>query len=136
MELNISMIDILKMLAVVALVIALLIPKKKDYEYNAIDKWGVVFNIVLSAIYIPLSIAGIFMIFFADNPTGLTKIQLNLLYDAIFCGVSTPLVSIVSILTSVVARKRGKRKLSFVIQFLPIVIFIIAIILLGCATIH
>lgn len=125
-----------EVLAVIALVIALLIPKKKDYEYNALDKKGVIFNIVLSVIYVPLSLAGVFMIFFADNPTGLTEGQLRLLETGIYCGISVPLIAIASIFASIVARKRGKRIFSFVIQFLPLIMFLLALTLCICATIQ
>ncbi len=127
------LIDVFKIIAVVMLAIAFFVPKKKDYEYNALDKKGVILNIVLSVIYIPMSFAGVCMIFFADNPIGLTPIELNLLYTAIYFGISLPLVSVGSVFSSVVARKRGKSKFSFFVQFTPIVVFIIAIILWICA---
>ena len=82
MELNISIIDILKILAVIVLLIALLMQKKNGYEYNSIDKKGVTLNIILSVIYIPLSLIGMFTVFFADAPTtnysDLKKLLLNI----------------------------------------------------------
>ncbi len=130
MELNISIIDILKILAVIVLLIALLMPKKNGYEYNSIDKKGVTLNIILSVIYIPLSLIGMFTVFFADAPTtnysDLKKLLLNIV---IYIGLSIPIISIASIFTSVVARKRGKNRFSFVIQFLPIPAFVAMIIL-------
>ena len=128
------LVDIFKITVVVAFVIAFFIHKKKDYEYNELDKKGVVFNIILSVIYIPMSIAGVFTVFFADNLSGFTQTKLALLYIAIYIGLSIPLASIVSIFTSVVARKRGKSKFSFAVQFIPIAIFIIAVLFLICAT--
>lgn len=130
-----SLIDIFIIAVVALLIIALLIPQKKGYECNSLDKKGKILNIILSYVYIPLSILGVFMIFFADNPIGLTPMQLKLLYTAISFGVSMPFVSIISIFTSIVTRKRGKSKFSFVIQFLPTVVFIIAIVLWACSTI-
>ena len=39
-------------------------------------------------------------------------------------------LSIASIFTSAITRKRGKSKFSFIIQFLPILVFIVMIILM------
>lgn len=120
----------LKMVAVIVLLIALLMPKKNGYEYNYIDKKGVTLNIILSVIYIPLSLIGMFTVFFADAPTtnysDLKKLLLNIV---IYIGLSISIISIASIFTSVVARKRGKSRFSFVIQFLPIPVFIAMMIL-------
>lgn len=130
MELNISIIDILKILSVIVLLIALLMPKKNGYEYNSIDKKGVTLNIILSVIYIPLSLIGMFTVFFADAPTTNYSDLKNLLLNiVIYIGLSIPIISIASIFTSVVARKRGKSRFSFVIQFLPIPVFVAMMIL-------
>lgn len=127
---SLDLIDIIKILAVgVLLVTVLFTQKKKGYVYNTLDKIGIILNIVLSVIYIPMSLVGVFMVFLADNPAGMTEIQINLLYYSIFLGISVPFVSIGSIITSVVARKSGKSKFSFLIQFLPILIFIKAVVI-------
>ena len=125
---NISFIDIV---AVVVLLIAILVPKKKDYEYNSLDGKGFVLNIILSFIYVPLSIAGIFTIFFWDAPTtNYSALKILLLEIITWIGISIPILSIASILTSVITRKRGKSKFSFIIQFLPAVVFVAMIILM------
>ena len=131
MRFNITLIDVLKMLVVVILVIVFFIPKKKEYEYNSLDKKGVIFNVILSIIYVPLSIMGFFTIFFADAPAEINSSLKNLLIDIIiWIGFSIPLLSIASIFTSILARKRGKSKFSFIIQFLPIPVFVIMLILM------
>jgi len=131
MQLNITIMDILKILAVIVLIIAVFIPKKNDYEYNSLDKKGVVFNIVLSCIYVPLSIAGVFTIFFWDAPTtNYSELKILLLDIITWIGLSIPLLSIASIFTSAITRKRGKSKFSFIIQFLPILVFVVMIILM------
>lgn len=131
MGFNITLIDVLKMLVVVILVIVFFIPKKKEYEYNSLDKKGVIFNIILSIIYVPFSIMGVFTIFFADAPAEMNSSLKNLLIEIIiWFGFSIPLLSIASIFTSVLARKRGKSKFSFVIQFLPIPVFVVMLILM------
>ena len=130
------MLGIFTAVAVVALLVALFIPEKKGIVYSGLDKAGFVLNIVLSLLYIPLSLAGLFMLFFADNPVGLTDAQERLLYTGIDFGMSTALVSIPSIFTSIVARKRGKRIFSFLIQFLPLIVFLIGLTLCVCATVQ
>ena len=131
MNFNISLIDILKVVAVVVLLIAIFIPKKNGYEYNSLDEKGVIFNIVLSCIYVPLSIAGVFTIFFWDAPTtNYSELKILLLDIITWIGLSIPLLSIASIFTSAITRKRGKSKFSFIIQFLPILVFIVMIILI------
>lgn len=131
MEFNITIIDILKILAVVVLLIAIFAPKKNDYEYNSFDKKGIFFNIVLSCIYVPLSIAGVFTIFFWDAPTtNYSELKILLLDIITWIGLSIPILSIASVFTSAITRKRGKSKFSFIIQFLPILVFVVMIILM------
>ena len=123
--------DVFKILAVVVLIIAFLIPKKNNYEYNSLDKKSAVLNIILSIIYVPLSIMGVFTIFFADAPTtNYSELKILLLDTIIWMGFSIPLLSIASIFTSVLARKRGKSKFSFIIQFLPVLVFVVMLILM------
>ena len=131
MNFDISLIDILKVVAVVVLLIAIFIPKKNGYEYNSLDEKGVIFNIVLSCIYVPLSIAGVFTIFFWDAPTtNYSELKILLLDIITWIGLSIPLLSIASIFTSAITRKRGKSKFSFIIQFLPILVFVVMIVLM------
>ena len=115
------------MLAVFALimfVVALLIPRKKGYKYNSLDKTGVVFNIVLSVLYVPLSLMGLFTVFFADAPSEMYSSLRNMFVSVIIAvGISVPLLSVAGIFTSIVTRKRGRSKFSFVIQFLPLPFF-------------
>ncbi len=123
--------DVLKILAVVVLLVAIFIPKKNDYEYNTLDKKAVALNIILSIIYVPLSIAEVFTIFFWDAPTtNYLALKICLLDVITWIGLSIPLLSIASIFTSVITRKRGKRQFSFIIQFLPIPVFVIMLILM------
>ena len=83
-----------------------------------IIKKGVIFNIVLLCVYVPLSIAGVFTIFFWDAPTtNYSELKILLLNIITWIGLSIPLLSIASIFTSAITRKRGKSKFSFIIQF-------------------
>lgn len=131
MNFDITLIDVLKILALIVL-IAIFTTKKNNYEYNSLDKKGVVFNIVLSIIYIPLSIMGIFTIFFFDAPTtNYSALKMSLLYTITYLGFSIPILSIAGIFTSVIMRRRGKSKFSFIIQFLPLLVFVIMLILIS-----
>ncbi len=136
MEYFVNLIDICKMAAVAVVVIVFCTSVKKERAYSRLDKLGVVLNIVLSVLYVPLSLAGVCMIFFADNPSGLSSVQLSLLYAGIICGTSIPVISISGILLSVFARRKGHSIFSFCVQFLPILIFLTAIALWASATVH
>lgn len=131
MEFNISVIDVLKILVVLVLLSAFFIPVKKGYTYNSLDKKGVISNIVLSVLYVPLSCLGFTTIFFSDAPLdNYSKLRNLLLGYVIFIGISIPILSIASILISVIARKRGKSKFSFIIQFLPLALFAVMLVLI------
>ena len=99
-----------------------------------LDKIGTVFNIILGVSYIPLSL---FSLLFqmasestidATNPLYITLIE-------IFCIISfiIPFLCIAGIIASLILRKKGYSISSFVVQFLPLVIFILNIILLYIA---
>ena len=79
----------------------------------------------------PLSIAGVFTIFFWDAPTtNYSELKILLLNIITWIGLSIPHLSIASIFTSVITRKRGNSKFSFIIQFLPILVFIVMLVLM------
>ena len=50
MNFDVPLIDVLKILVIIVLIIAIFAPKKNGYEYNSLDKKGVILNIVLSFI--------------------------------------------------------------------------------------
>ena len=133
MDQKISLVDIMVILAVTVFLILLFIPKKKGYAYTSLDKTGVILNIILSVIYVPLSVAGICTIFFWDvPPTDYSALKIFLLEAITWIGISVPFLSIASIFTSVIARKRGKSKLSFIIQFLPVFAFAVIFLFMLC----
>lgn len=126
---NIALVDIFKIIAVIALVVAFIIPKKKGHEYTKLDRTGVILNIALLLLYIPMSVVGITTVFFADAPAAMSELKENLMITVISMGVAIPLLATASLFTSVILRKRGKSKLSFYIQFLPLLIFIIMMVM-------
>ena len=94
-------------------------------QYNRLDKAGFVCNIILSILYVPISIFGIFSLFAADSMFMYPEFIQKIIEVMIGLGISLPFTSVISIVLSVVFRRRGKRILSFVIQFLPLILFII-----------
>lgn len=99
-----------------------------------IDKLGTLFNLILGITYIPLSLFSWLLqmasesTMDATNPVYITLIN-------IFCIISfvIPLLCITGIILSVFFRKKGYSIFSFVIQFIPLLIFILNIIFLFVA---
>lgn len=99
-----------------------------------IDNSGRSFAFILGLIYIPLSFFSWFLQMASESTIDATNpLYINLI--EIFCIIAfiIPFLCIAGIIISVVLRKRGYSKLSFVIQFLPLVIFILNLILLAFA---
>lgn len=111
---------------VAALIIALLVPKRVNY--TRLDKVGLVFNIVLSVVYIPLSLFGVFSIFMADAIHMYSETVQAIISILISIGLALPFVSVASVVLSVVFRKKGKSLLGFLIQFVPLILFLILVI--------
>lgn len=96
-----------------------------------IDKLSRLFNIILGVIYIPLSLFSWLLQMASESTTDATN-PLYVSLIEIFCIISfiIPLLCIVGIIVSVILRKKGFSISSFVIQFLPLAIFILNLILL------
>ena len=100
---------------IVGLLIALCTKKAKDVTYGKLDKAGMILNVVLLAVYTVMSPFYLF-IGSISRPA----------YEG-FLGVVGGIVSVISASTaffgavglgaSVALRKRGKSKLSFIVQF-------------------
>ena len=111
---------------IVAVVIGVAIPKKESY--NKLDKTGIIFNIILSIIYVPISLYGIFSLFAADSMFMYSETIQKVIDLMITIGITLPFVSVLGIMFSVVFRKKGKRILSFTIQFVPLILFIVMVV--------
>jgi hypothetical protein len=111
---------------VVAIVIGTVIPKKENY--NKLDKIGFIFNIILSVLYVPMSLYGIFSLFAADNMFMYSETIQKIIDLMITIGITLPFVSVLGIVLSVIFRKKGKRILSFTIQFIPLILFIVIVV--------
>ena len=89
---------------------------------SRLDAWGIITNVILGVLYIPISVIGCFMGMVGEgymyDPTALQ----SFLCDTIMLvGIFTPLVSFCGIVTSVLHRRRGRSGLSFFIQFSGII---------------
>ena len=111
---------------IVAVVIGAVIPQKENY--NKLDKIGFVFNIILSVLYIPMSLYGIFSLFAADSMFMYPEPIQKIIGIMITIGITLPFVSVFGIFFSAVFRKKGKRILSFIIQFVPLILFIVMVV--------
>ena len=111
---------------VVAIVIGTVIPKKENY--NKLDKIGFIFNIILSVLYVPMSLYGIFSLFAADSMFMYSETIQKIIELMITIGITLPFASVLGIVLSIIFRKKGKRILSFTIQFIPLILFIVMVV--------
>lgn len=113
-------------LCIVASIVAgFVLFKKRDY--NKLDRLSFIFNIILSICYVPISLFGFFSVFAADSMSMHAKFIQKIIEIMIVIGLTIPYVSILSILFSVILRKKGKSILGFIIQFIPLILFIIMV---------
>lgn len=110
---------------VIAVVIGTVMPKKETN--NQLDKIGFIFNIILSVLYVPMSLCGIFSLFAADSMFMYSESVQSIIDFLISIGITLPFTSIFGIGLSVIFRKNGKSILSFTIQFVPLLLFIIMV---------
>ncbi len=98
---------------------------------NKLDKFGRVFNIILSVAYIPLSLFSWLLQMASESTIDATNPLYKTLIN-VFCVISffIPLLCIVGIIMSVILRKKGYSIFSFVIQFVPLVLFILNLVFL------
>lgn len=96
-----------------------------------IDKLGIVFNIILGIAYIPFSFFCWLSLMISEITIGATN-PLYLHIVDLFCIVDffIPLLCLIGIVLSVIFRAKGYSVLSFVIQFAPIIVFILNLFLL------
>lgn len=110
----------------IALLVCIFLPKR--VQYNKLDKIGLVLNIILSVIYVPISLFGVFSVMMADAMHMYSETVKIILSFMIYLGISLPIISIASIALSVFFRKKGKSVLSFFLQFIPLFVFAIIVI--------
>ena len=99
-----------------------------------IDKIGKKLNLILGILYVPLSLFSWLLQMASESTMSATNpLYINLIN--VFCVISflIPLLCIAVILLSIVLRKKGHSVFSVVIQFLPLAIFLLNLILLAAA---
>lgn len=99
-----------------------------------IDKLGTLFNAIFGITYIPLSLYSWLLQMASESTMDATN-QVYITLINVFCIISfiIPLLCIAGIILSVFLRKKGHSIFSFVIQFIPLLIFILNIIVLYVA---
>ena len=117
-------------LAGIILACFLYVKKNKDKweEYSKIDKVGIITNIILSFLYVPLANVSLLLLMASEGTMSVTN-QLYITLIDIFCWitVSVPVLCIVCIISSVILRKKRKSIISFIVQFIPIMVFLLNI---------
>lgn len=99
-----------------------------------IDKIGKYFNLILGVLYVPISLFSWLLPMVSESTMSATNpLYINLIN--IFCVIAflIPLLCIAGILSSILIRRKGHSVFSFVIQFLPLVIFLLNFLLLAVA---
>ncbi len=96
-----------------------------------IDKLGKIFNIILSVLYIPLSLFSWLMQMVSVDTIDATN-PLYITWINIFCIISflIPLLCIAGIVVSVLLRRKGHSVSSFIVQFIPLAVFILNLVFL------
>lgn len=96
-----------------------------------LDKAGYICNIILSIVYISISFLS-WLLFMASEATIGATNQVFIAMINLFCFITLtiPLLCILGIFLSVRLRKRGHSIWSFVVQFIPAVVFGINLLLL------
>lgn len=96
-----------------------------------LDKISMISNIILGLLYVPLSFFCLLLQMASDGTVGATN-PLYIQMNRIFCMVAltVPFFCVVGIVLSIVFRKKGCYVWSFIIQFLPIVVFGLDLVLL------
>lgn len=102
---------------------AFLIRTPKVAEYNRLDRIGIATNIILSILYVPMSLIGVASVFAFDTPHGAAVSAA--LGSLVPLGVSLPFVSLFFMILSVRFRRAGHSVASFVLQFIPLFVFAI-----------
>ena len=97
-----------------------------------LDKIGKIFNIALGILYIPLSLFCWLLQMVSESTMGANN-PLYISLINIFCIIAflIPFLCIAGICLSVILRRKEHSVLSFIIQFLPLVVFLFNLLLLA-----
>jgi len=101
---------------------------------NKLNKISRILNVVLGFFYLPLSVVSFFLTMASEGTIDATNTAYIQLIN-LFCFISfiIPFICVISVVLSVVFRKKGHSIMSIIVQFLPMIIFLINMILLSLA---
>lgn len=96
-----------------------------------LDKITKITNVILAVLYVPLSFYA-FLCQMASEGTMGVENQLYINLITIFCIVCffIPLLCVLGIVLSVILRHKGRSITAFIVQFLPLIVFILTMLLL------
>lgn len=105
-------------------------PIKDFNSYSKLDKAGIIFNVILSIVYLSLYVINnvVFTVSDISYDNQVEGVQ-AIVFQAIEFIV--PLICIICIAISVKLRKMGKSLVSFYVQFIPMVIIPVKWFLIG-----
>ncbi len=96
------------------------------------NKIGIIFNIVLGALYLPMSLFSFLLIMASDGTIDATNaLYINLIRVFCFICFVIPFLCVAGVVSSIILRIKGHKHLSFIIQFLPLIIFVLNLIFLA-----
>ncbi len=102
--------------------------KENMIKYSLLDSIGIVFNLFLSILYVPFSLFTIVGGIFTDYiPEGMEFIVIA----NAFVYMHMPIICLISLILSVRLRCSRKSIISFIIQFVPIIFFILSLVLVS-----
>ncbi|MBE7021109.1 MAG: hypothetical protein E7411_06735 [Ruminococcaceae bacterium] len=96
-----------------------------------IEKIGYVFNIILTILYIPISLFSFLLGMLSETVMDTTsQMLIRLIHISSCVAMIVPVLCFIGILFSIRCRKKGYIIWSFVLQFAPLVIFCLNFILI------
>ncbi len=99
---------------------------------KTMHKVSMILNWILGVTYIPLSFFSWLLTMASEGTIDATNpFYINLMNVFCFIAFSVPLLCVAGISVSILLRKKGRHILSIIIQFLPLVVFILNVILLA-----
>ena len=106
----------------------------KSNVIKKLDKAGYIFNILLSILYVPISWFSWLLLMASEVTIDATN-QTFIFFINVFCWITMiiPFLCFLGIFLSVRYRKKGYSVRSFVVQFLPLIIFGLNLLLLFIA---
>ncbi len=110
------------------------ISEKETRKHSVFNIISFFITLVLAILYIPLSCAGVATVFFSDNLNVCSGFVKAIVYISIAMGLSLPFVSVASMATVIILRIYGKRKLGLIIQFVPLLMFLMIFLMMFLTT--